>query len=45
MLFGLVPAEKESGFKFPEILQANFEPAGKHSGAQLGAVLSVCQAL
>jgi len=30
--FGLVPAEMEVGDKFLEILQAEFEPACKHSG-------------
>jgi len=36
MLFGLVPTEMEVGVKFLEILQAEFEPACIHSGAQLG---------
>ena len=40
MLFGLVLAEMEVGVKFLEILQAEFEPACKHSGAQLGVLLS-----
>jgi len=35
MLFGLVPAELEVGAKYLEILQAEFESACKHSGAQL----------
>jgi len=35
ILFGLVPAEIEVGVKFLEILQAEFEPAYKHSGVQL----------
>ena len=35
MLFGLVPAVMEVGVKYLEILQADFESACKHSGAQL----------
>jgi len=38
MLFGLFPADMEVGVKFFEILQAEFEPAYKHLGAQLGRV-------
>jgi len=42
MLFGLVlvPAEMEVRVEFVEILQAEFEPAYKHSGAQLGRLFS-----
>ena len=40
MLFGLVPADMEVGVKFLEILQAEFEPAYKHLGAQIGRVLN-----
>jgi len=40
MLFGLVPEEMEVVFKFCEILQAEFEPACKHSGAKLGGFFS-----
>jgi len=40
MLFGLVSAEMEIGVKYLEILQAEFESACKHSGAQLGVVFS-----
>ena len=36
MLFGLVPAEMEVGVKYLGILQAEFESACKHSGAQPG---------
>jgi len=38
VLFGLVPAEMEVGVKYLEILQAEFESAYKHSGAQLGGL-------
>ena len=38
VLFGLVPAEVEVGVKYFEILQAEFESACKHSGAQLGGL-------
>ena len=40
MLSGLVPAEMEVGVKYLEILQAEFESACKHSGAQLGGLFS-----
>jgi len=40
MLFGLFSAEMEVGVKCLEILQADFEPAHKHSGEQLGELLS-----
>ena len=40
VLFGLVPAEMEVGVKYLEILQAEFESACKHSGAQLGGLIS-----
>jgi len=40
MLFGLVLAEMEVGVKFLQILQAEFEPACKHSGAKPGRVFS-----
>jgi len=36
MLFGLVPVEVEVGVKFLAVLQAELEPACKHSEAQLG---------
>ena len=36
----LVLAEMEVGVKYLEILQAEFESAYKHSGAQLGGLLS-----
>jgi len=35
MLFGLVLVEMEVGVKFLQILQAEFKPACKHSGAKL----------
>ena len=40
VLFGLVPAEMEVGVKYLEILQAEFESACRHSGAQLGRLFS-----
>ena len=40
VLFGLVPAEMEIGVKYLDILQAEFESACKHSGAQLGGLFS-----
>ena len=40
VLFGLVPAEMEVGVKYLEILQAEFETACKHLGAQLGGLFS-----
>jgi len=40
VLFALVPAEMEVGVKYLEILQAEFESACKHSGAQLGGLFS-----
>jgi len=40
VLCGLVPAEMEIGVKYLEILQAEFESACKHPGAQLGGLFS-----
>jgi len=40
VLFGLIPAEMEVGVKYLVILQAEFESACKHSGAQLGGLFS-----
>jgi len=41
VLFVLVPAEMEVGVMYLEILQAEFESACKHSGAQLGGLFSL----
>ena len=40
ILLGLLPADIDVGVKFLEILQAEFEPAYKHLGAQIGRVLN-----
>jgi len=40
VLFGLVPAKMEVRVKYLEILQAKFESACKHSGAQIGGLFS-----
>jgi len=40
MSFGLVSEEMEVVVKYLEILQAKFEFACKHSGAQLGGLFS-----
>ena len=40
MLFDILPAEMGVGVKYLEILQAEFKPACKYSGLQLGGLLS-----